>query len=147
VAFVGDGGFSMLMAEFSTAVKYRLPVKVIVFKNNELGMIKWEQLVFLGNPEYGVELEPIDHVKFAEACGGRGFRIDDPALCAQTMQRAFETPGPVIIEAVVDPNEPPLPPKIMPEQAIHFAEALVRGEPNRERLALTVLSETVRELI
>jgi pyruvate dehydrogenase (quinone)/pyruvate oxidase len=147
VAFVGDGGFSMLMAEFSTAVKYRLPVKVIVFKNNELGMIKWEQLVFLGNPEYGVELEPIDHVKFAEACGGRGFRIDDPALCAQTMQRAFETPGPVIIEAVVDPNEPPLPPKIMPEQAIHFAEALVRGEPNREKLALTVLSETVRELI
>jgi pyruvate dehydrogenase (quinone)/pyruvate oxidase len=147
VAFVGDGGFSMLMAEFSTAVKYRLPVKVIVFKNNELGMIKWEQLVFLGNPEYGVELEPIDHVKFAEACGGRGFRIDDPALCAQTMQRAFETAGPVIIEAVVDPNEPPLPPKIMPEQAIHFAEALVRGEPNREKLALTVLSETVRELI
>ena len=147
IAFVGDGGFAMLMAEFSTCVKYRLPVKVIVFKNNELGMIKWEQLVFLGNPQYGVELEPIDHVKFAEACGGRGFRIDDPAQCAQIMQRALETPGPVIIEAVVDPNEPPLPPKIVPEQAIHFAEAMVRGEPNREKLALTVLSETVRELI
>jgi pyruvate dehydrogenase (quinone) len=147
VAFVGDGGFSMLMAEFSTCVKYQLPVKVVVFKNNELGMIKWEQLIFLGNPQYGVELEPIDHVKFAEACGGRGFRIDDPAQCAQIMQRAFEAPGPVIVEAVVDPNEPPLPPRIMPEQALHFAEAMLRGEPNRENLALTALSETVRELV
>jgi pyruvate dehydrogenase (quinone) len=52
VAFVGDGGFSMLMAEFATAVKYRLPVKVIVVKNDTLGQIKWEQMVFLGNPEY-----------------------------------------------------------------------------------------------
>ena len=93
VAFVGDGGFSMLMAEFSTCVKYQLPLKIVVFKNNELGMIKWEQLVFLGNPQYGIELEPIDHVKFAEACGGRGFRIDDPKQCAQIMQRAFEAPG------------------------------------------------------
>src|SRR5262249_33165850 len=53
VAFVGDGGFSMLMAEFSTCVKYNLPVKVIVVKNDTLGQIKWEQMVFLGNPEYG----------------------------------------------------------------------------------------------
>jgi pyruvate dehydrogenase (quinone)/pyruvate oxidase len=147
VAFVGDGGFSMLMAEFSTCVKYGLPVKVIVFKNNELGMIKWEQLVFLGNPQYGVELEPIDHVKFAEACGGRGFRIDDAARCGSILADAFAAPGPVIVEAVVDPNEPPLPPKITPEQAAHFTQALLRGEPNREKLALTVLSETVRQVV
>src|SRR5205823_118157 len=60
VAFVGDGGFEMLMAEFSTAVKYGLPIKVIIIKNNSLGQIKWEQMVFLGNPEYGCELHPID---------------------------------------------------------------------------------------
>ena len=59
VAFVGDGGFSMLMAEFATAVKYELPIKVIIIKNNSLGMIKWEQMVFLGNPEYECELQPI----------------------------------------------------------------------------------------
>src|SRR5207237_7489721 len=70
VAFVGDGGFTMLMGEFATAVKYRLPIKVVIIKNNTLGQIKWEQMVFLGNPEYGVQLEPIDFVKFAEACGG-----------------------------------------------------------------------------
>src|SRR5213078_2185623 len=78
VAFVGDGGFEMLMAEFATCVQYRLPVKVVVLKNNVLGMIKWEQMVFLGNPEYGVELEPIDFVRFAEACGAVGFRCERP---------------------------------------------------------------------
>ena len=72
VAIVGDGGLSMLMAELSTAVKYNLNVKVLVFKNNTLGQIKWEQMVFLGNPEFGCELEPIDFTKIAEACGAKG---------------------------------------------------------------------------
>src|SRR4029453_9238473 len=78
VAFVGDGGFAMLMADFATCVKYRLPVKVVVVKNNTLGQIKWEQMVFLGNPEYGCELHPIDFAAVARACGGPGFTIDDP---------------------------------------------------------------------
>ncbi len=147
VAFVGDGGFSMLMAELSTCVKYQLPVKVVVIKNNTLGQIKWEQMVFLGNPEYGCELEPIDHVKLAEACGATGFCIDDPEQCGAIMQRALNTPGPVVIEAVVDGNEPPMPPKITREQAKKFAQSLLRGEPNREKIALTVLSDKVRELV
>src|SRR5207244_3527256 len=75
IAFVGDGGFSMLMAEFATAVKYQLPIKVIIIKNNSLGQIKWEQMVFLGNPEYGCELQPIDFAAFARACGGTGMAI------------------------------------------------------------------------
>ena len=78
VAFVGDGGFTMLMGDFATAVKYDLPIKVVIIKNNTLGQIKWEQMIFLGNPEYGVELHPIDFVKFAEACGGVGFRCETP---------------------------------------------------------------------
>jgi pyruvate dehydrogenase (quinone) len=147
VAFVGDGGFSMLMAELSTCVKYQLPVKVVVVKNNTLGQIKWEQMVFLGNPEYGVELEPIDHVKLAEACGARGFRLENPADAGRIMQEALATPGPVVIEAVVDPNEPPMPPKITRDQALKFAQSLVRGEPNREKIALTALGDRVRELI
>jgi pyruvate dehydrogenase (quinone)/pyruvate oxidase len=147
VAFVGDGGFSMLMAELSTCVKYQLPVKIVVIKNNVLGQIKWEQMVFLGNPQYGVELEPIDHVKLAEACGASGFSITDPADCGRIMEQALSTPGPVIIEANVDPNEPPLPPKITRDQAVKFAQSLLRGEPNREKIALTALSDTVRELV
>ena len=147
VAFVGDGGFSMLMAELSTCVKYRLPVKIVVIKNNTLGQIKWEQMVFLGNPEFGVDLEPIDHVKFAEACGATGFAVEDPAQCGRVMEQALNTPGPVVIEAVVDPNEPPMPPKVTRDQATRFAESLVRGEPNRKKIALTVLSDRVRELV
>jgi pyruvate dehydrogenase (quinone)/pyruvate oxidase len=147
VAFMGDGGFSMLMAEFATAVKYELPIKVIVIKNNTLGLIKWEQMVFLGNPEYGCELHPIDFVAFAHACGGRGFRIEDPADCGPVLDQALATSGPVVVEAVVDPLTPALPPKVTVKQAARFAESLARGEPHRGKIALTVLGDKVRELL
>lgn len=147
VAFVGDGGFSMLMAEMATCVKYRLPVKVVVVKNNTLGQIKWEQMVFLGNPEYGCDLHPIDFAMFARACGAAGYTIDDPADCGRVLDEALATRGPVVIEAVVDPLEPPLPAKITMEQASHFAQSLIRGEPNREKIALTVLGDRVREIV
>ncbi len=94
VAFVGDGGFSMLMAEFATCVKYRLPVKVVIVKNNTLAQIKWEQMVFLGNPEYGCDLHPIDFALFARACGGRGFSIENPADAGRILEEALATPGP-----------------------------------------------------
>jgi pyruvate dehydrogenase (quinone)/pyruvate oxidase len=147
VAFVGDGGFSMLMAEFATAVKYRLPIKVVIIKNNTLGMIKWEQMVFLGNPEYGCDLQAIDFAAFARACGGVGFTVEDPADCERTLEAAMATPGPVIVEAVVDPFAPPMPPRITMQQAKNFATSLARGEPNKGKIAWTVVSDKVRELI
>ncbi len=147
VAFVGDGGFSMLMAEFATCVKYKLPVKVVIVKNNTLGQIKWEQMVFLGNPEYGCDLHPIDFPLFARACGGRGFSVENPADTGRILEEALATPGPVIVEGIVDPFEPPMPAKITAEQALHFAESLVRGEPNRAKIALTVLANKVRQLV
>jgi pyruvate dehydrogenase (quinone) len=147
VAFVGDGGFEMLMADFATAVQYQLPIKVVIIKNNTLGQIKWEQMVFLGNPEYGCDMTPIDFAAFARACGGAGFTIEDPAECGRILDQALSTPGPVVIEAVVDPFEPPMPPKVSLEQATKFAESLIRGEPNREKIALTVLEDKVRELV
>ncbi len=147
VAFVGDGGFSMLMAEFVTCVKHKLPVKVFVVKNNTLGQIKWEQMVFLGNPDYGVELQPIDFAGFARACGATGFTIEDPADCGYVVEEALANPGPVVVQAVVDPFEPPLPAKITLDQASHFAKSLIKGEPNREKIALTVFGDKVRELI
>jgi pyruvate dehydrogenase (quinone) len=147
VAFVGDGGFSMLMAEFATCVKYRLPVKVFIIKNNTLGQIKWEQMVFLGNPEYGCELQPINFALFAQACGGIGLSVDDPKDCGRVIEHALNTPGPVLVEAVVDPFEPPMPPKITTKQAQKFAESLLRGEPNRGRILATVAEDRVRELV
>lgn len=147
VAFVGDGGFSMLMAEFATAVKYRLPIKVVIIKNNTLGQIKWEQMVFLGNPEYGCELQPINFAAFAQACGGAGFTVDRPTDVGRVLDQALADPRPAVIEAVVDPFEPPMPAKITLEQATKFAESLARGEPNRVKIALTVLEDKVRELV
>ena len=147
VALVGDGGFSMLMAEFATAVKYRLPIRVVVMRNDSLGQIKWEQMAFLGNPEFGCDLQPIDFVAFARACGGAGFRISEPKECAPIFAQAFAESGPVLVEAVIDPLEPPLPPKITMEQAKHFTESLVRGTPDRGRIALTLLADKVRELV
>ena len=137
----------MLMADFVTAVKYKLPIKVVIIKNDTLGQIKWEQMVFLGNPEYGVDLQPIDFAAFAHACGGVGFTVDDPAQCGQAIEEFLSAPGPAVLQALVDPFEPPLPAKVKAEQALHFAESLVRGEPNRKKIALTTLSDKVRELI
>jgi pyruvate dehydrogenase (quinone)/pyruvate oxidase len=147
VAFVGDGAFTMLMGEFATCVKYGLDVKIVVVKNNTLGQIKWEQMVFLGNPEFGCELHPIDFAAYARACGGAGYTIEDPALCGDMLRTAFATPGPVVIEAVVDPNEPPMPPKATLAQAAKLGEALLRGTPNRGKVAWTVAADTVRELV
>jgi pyruvate dehydrogenase (quinone)/pyruvate oxidase len=147
VAFVGDGGLSMLMCELATAVKYGLDVKIVVIKNDVLGQIKWEQMVFLGNPEYVCELQPIDFVTVARGFGVAGFRIDDPKDCADILRQALATSGPVVIEAIVDPNEPPMPPKVSMRQAKHFAESLVRGTPNARKIALTVLGDRIRELV
>jgi pyruvate dehydrogenase (quinone)/pyruvate oxidase len=147
IAFVGDGGFSMLMAEFATAVKYSLPVKVVVIKNNSLGMIKWEQMVFLGNPEYGCDLQPIDFAAFARACGGAGFTVDDPARCGAVLEEALAVPGPALVEAVVDPYVPPMPANITVDQARKFAEALAKGQPAAGKIVRTVLKDRIRELI
>jgi pyruvate dehydrogenase (quinone) len=147
VAVVGDGGFSMLMAEFATAVKYQLPIRVIVIKNNTLGQIQWEQMVFLGNPEYGCDLQPIDFAAIARACGGHGITIEDPSLCGSALDEAFATKGPVLIEAVVDAAEPPMPPNVTLKQAAHLAESLLRGEPNRKKIAFTIAQDKVREMV
>jgi pyruvate dehydrogenase (quinone)/pyruvate oxidase len=147
VAFVGDGAFSMLMAEFATAVKYQLPIKVVVVKNNSLGMIKWEQMVFLGNPEFACELQPIDFAAFARACGGAGFSVDDPARCGAVLDEALGHPGPALIEAVVDPHVPPMPANITAEQAAKFAQSLLKGQPAAGRIVRTVLKDRIRELV
>src|SRR5947208_14571768 len=147
VAFVGDGGLSMLMAELATAVKYKLPIKIVVIKNNTLGQIKWEQMVFLGNPEYVCDLQPIDFAMVARACGATGLSVERPEECGRVLEQALATPGPVLVEATVDPPEPPMPPKVKAEQALHFAESLARGTPARGKIALTVASDTVRELV
>jgi len=147
VAIVGDGGFTMLMGEVATLVKYQLPVKIIIVKNNVLGQIKWEQIVFEGNPEYGVELQPIDFAAHAVACGAAGFTIDNPAQAEPVLRQALAHPGPAVVQAVVDPNEPPMPGNVTTEQAIKFAEALIKGQRKRYSIIKTVLEDKIREVV
>lgn len=146
VAFVGDGGLTMLMGELATCVKYGLDVKIVVIKNNALGQIKWEQMVFLGNPEYVCDLQPIDFVAVARGFGVNAFGIDDPKRCGDTLREALNTRGPVLIEATVDPHEPPMPPKATMKQVKNFAESLARGTPAGKKIAWTIASDVVREI-
>jgi pyruvate dehydrogenase (quinone) len=147
VCVVGDGGLTMLMGEIATLVKYKLPVKVIVIKNNTLGQIKWEQMVFEGNPEFGVSLQPIDFEAVAKACGAAGFTIDRAEDASAVLKQALEHPGPAVVQAVVDASEPPLPGNISAEQAFRFAEAVIRGQDNGWDIIKTVVKDKVREVL
>ena len=144
---IGDGGLSMLLGELITVAAYKLNIKIVVIKNNTLGQIKWEQMVFLGNPEFACDLYPADFVTIARGAGIDAIQIEDPATCGQQLDSVVSLPGPILIEAVVDQFTPPMPAKITASQAAKFAESLLRGEPNRGKIALTAFSDTVRELV
>ena len=145
VAFTGDGSMTMQLGDVLTAVQHRLPIKIVVIKNNTLGLIKWEQMVFLGNPEYGVNVAPLDFVKFAEAAGARGMSITDPTTCRERMREAFSWDGPVIVECLVDPHVPPIPAKVKTDQVTSLLEALRNGTPNRNRIALQMVKDMLDE--
>jgi pyruvate dehydrogenase (quinone)/pyruvate decarboxylase len=96
----------MLMAELSTAVAQKLPVKIILLKNNSLAEVKFEQKE-IGNPEYGCDLAPIDFVAFARACGAEGFRCTKPDEIRPAIQAALRSSGVALVEALVDANDKP----------------------------------------
>jgi thiamine pyrophosphate-dependent acetolactate synthase large subunit-like protein len=134
VAFTGDGGLSMLLGELATAARYKLPIKVVVMKNNTLGQIKWEQLMFLGNPEYECDLQPIDFARVAEGMGFAAYRVDTAENCQAVLEEALSREGPVLVEATVNPNEPLLPPKRMPKYVENLEKALNAGTPAAEEI-------------
>jgi len=120
---------------------------VIIIKNNVLGMIKWEQIALEGNPAFGVDLQPIDFAAFARACGAPGYTVTVPDEAETVLREALAHPGPAIIEAVVDPTEPPLPGHVTTKQAWEFAKALVRGQEDRWDILKTVAENTIREVV
>lgn len=145
-AIVGDGGLAMQLGEFSTAVRYGLPLKVLVIKNNMLNQIAWEQMMFLGNPQFGCELQPIDFAMAAEAMGGIGYAVTRPEQVDDVLDRAFATEGPVLIEATVDAAEPMMPPKMPPDYAENFRKALPQT-PGHERIEAVIAEEPARTMI
>ncbi len=109
IAIVGDGGFSMLMAELSTAVFHRRNVKVLVLNNDALGEVKFEQRE-IGNPEFGCALGHIDFATFAEAVGARGFRASTVAELGPTIRAWLAAPGVAVLDVAVDAEEEPTTP-------------------------------------
>lgn len=146
IAFVGDGAFAMLMAEFMTACRYGLPIKVVIANNALLGQILWEQMV-LGYPEYGVRWEQRGHfAAWAEACGGRGIAVDAAADLEAAVAEAFAFPGPALLDVKVNSDEPPMPAKITYEQAKGFTQAFLKGQPRRASITSTLFRDKIGEL-
>jgi pyruvate dehydrogenase (quinone) len=144
VAFTGDGGLSMLIGELATIVRYRLPIKIVVMKNNSLGQIKWEQLMFLGNPEYECDLTPIDFAAVAEGFGIRAFRTARPEDCGRALDAAWSVEGPALVEATVDPYEPLLPAKRIEKYAENLEKALDEGTRDAPQIRAALEREPSR---
>jgi pyruvate dehydrogenase (quinone) len=144
VAFTGDGGLTMLMGELATIVRYKLPIKIVVMKNNSLGQIKWEQLMFLGNREYQCDLTPVDFAKAAEAFGIPGLRTNSPDTVNGVMNNAFAADGPVLVEATVDPSEPLLPAKRIDKYAENLDKALRAGTRHAPEIRAALRREPSR---
>ena len=146
IAFVGDGGFAMLMAEFLTAIRYRYPVKVFINNNHSFGQILWEQMV-LGYPEFGVRDPNIaNFAGFAESNGALAYRVEDPLELEPAVKAVLDHPGPALIDCLVNPDEPPMPPKVNYEQAKGFAEAFLHGQPHKVTIASTLFRDKLNEL-
>ena len=146
IAYVGDGGFAMLMAEFLTAIQHGLPVKVVVSNNNSLGQILWEQMV-LGYPEHGVRYpEPfVNYAAFATANGALGLKVEQAAGVRPAIQQALSHDGPALVDVNVNPDEPPLPGKVEYDQAKKFAEAFLKGQPRRATIASTLFHDKISQ--
>jgi pyruvate dehydrogenase (quinone) len=125
VAFCGDGGLSMLMGDLITAVVHKLPVKIVVFNNGRLGMVKLE-MEQVGYPEFGTVLHNPEFSAVAEAVGMRGFRVDAASELESTIREAFAVDGPVLIDVLTNPDEIAIPPKPTLEQGWGFAIAKTR---------------------
>ena len=146
IAFVGDGGFAMLMAEFLTAAGYGLPIKVIINNNASFGQIFWEQMA-LGFPEHGVRWEKeANFAPWAEACGGLGIRVTKPAEVEPAIAAALAHRGPALVDVVVNPDEPPMPAKVTYEQAKGFASAFLHGQGRGRSIASTIVSDKIDQL-
>ncbi|PIW29228.1 MAG: pyruvate oxidase [Rhodobacterales bacterium CG15_BIG_FIL_POST_REV_8_21_14_020_59_13] len=125
IAIVGDGAFAMLSGDLVTAVRYKLPIVIIVLNNAKLGFITLEQEA-KGLPDWGTDILNPDFVALAKACGAAGFRVTEPDELEATLSQALAETGPVVVEVVVDPNALIMPPTINASQAYHFGLAKLR---------------------
>ena len=130
ISVSGDGGLSMLLGELVTARMYDLPIKVVVFNNSTLGMVKLEMLVN-GLPDYGTDVHDVNYAEVASAVGFHGERVTEPTRLRSALEEAFAFDGPALVEVMTDPNALSLPPEIRSGQVIGFATAMSKIVLNR----------------
>jgi pyruvate dehydrogenase (quinone) len=155
VAFVGDGAFQMNgMNELLTAAKYRgrwsdPRLVFCVFNNRDLNMVTWEQRALAGDPKYPASqvIPDFPAARYAELVGLHGIKVDDPDDVAGAWEEALSSDRPTVLEAVVDPEVPPLPPHVDFEQMTNLAAALVKGDPERTDVMARSLREKLLELL
>jgi pyruvate dehydrogenase (quinone) len=154
-ALVGDGAMQMNgMAELITIAKYRerwqdQRLIVLVLNNRDLNQVTWEQRVMQGDPRYDAsqDIPDFPYARFAELAGLKGIRVDDPDRLGEAWDDALAARVPTVIEAITDPEVPPLPPHITLEQARNFTESLMRGDPNRGRMIRQSLRQMAGNLL
>ncbi|HDD7377535.1 TPA: pyruvate oxidase [Staphylococcus aureus] len=135
IAIAGDGAFQMVMQDFATAVQYDLPLTVFVLNNKQLAFIKYEQQA-AGELEYAVDFSDMDHAKFAEAAGGKGYTIKSASEVDAIVEEALAQDVPTIVDVYVDPNAAPLPGKIVNEEALGYGKWAFRSITEDKHLDL-----------
>jgi len=147
IAFCGDGGLSMLMGDLLTIVSQKLPIKIVVFNNSTLGMVRLEQLVG-GYPFWGTEMHNPDFSAVAKAIGFHAERVERKADVASAIERAFAHPGPALLDITTDPNAMSAPPKATYEEARGFALAMTRMVlDHRSDQVLELVKDNIRGMV
>jgi len=147
IAFSGDGGLSMLMGDLLTIVSLKLPIKIIVFNNSTLGMVRLEQMVG-GYPFWGTEMQNPDFSAVAKAMGFQAERVERKGDVASAIERAFAHPGPALVDITTDPNALSMPPKSTYEEARGFALAMTRMVmDNRGDQVFDLIKDNVRGMV
>ena len=155
IAFVGDGSFQMNgMNELITIAKYHerwsdQRLVVCVFNNQDLNMVTWEQRVLAGDPMYPAtqRIPDFPAARYAELVGLHGIRVERPDDLAGAWEEVFSAGRPAVLEAVVDPEIPPLPPHVSGEQMKKMARAMVKGDPEAAGVMEKSLRAKIEELL
>jgi pyruvate dehydrogenase (quinone) len=155
VATVGDGAMEMLgMNELLTVKKFYKEwddprLIVLVLNNQDLNQVTWEERVLAGDPKFEAsqDIPYMDFARFADLIGLKGIRVDRADQIESAFKAALSADRPVVIDAIVDPNEPPLPPHITVKQAKNFAMSDLRGDPDRVETAINAFREKVDEFV
>jgi pyruvate dehydrogenase (quinone) len=153
IAMVGDGAMQMngnngLITISKYWKQWADPrLIVLVLNNRDLNMVTWEQRVMEGDTKFedSQNLPDFPYAEYALSLGLRGIKVDDPERLSGAWQELLNADRPAVLEVVTDPNIPPLPPHITREQALHYTEALLKGDPDRGQMIFQTIKQKIAE--